>query len=312
MESRVDPELRPMLSAMMQEDFRKSELSIIREGIAAVFQRAAIPSGLCTISDKLVAGPVGAPEVRVRLYEPQDKKTPCPGILYIHGGGYILGSAQMTDASCAKMASVVGCVVASVDYRLAPEHPYPAALKDCYAALLWFSENAVTLGVDNTKIAVVGGSAGGGLAAALTLLARDRGEPQVAFQAPLYPMLDDRNQTASSREFTDPRIWSRDKNLFAWEQYLGPLYGDEEISAYAAPARAQDLSCLPPTYTFVGELDLFRDETITYVTRLLQAGVPTEFHIYPGCFHGFDMFLQSDVSRRAENALLEALKRALN
>ena len=309
MESRVLPELLPMLSMMPREDFRHEDLVRLRAGMGAVFARPAIPDGI-TVTARMIPGPDHAPEVRVRLYEPVDRaERPRPGILYIHGGGYILGTPEMTDGSCIQMALELGAVVVSVEYRLAPEHPYPAPLEDCFAALVWFSENAAVFGVEESRIAVVGGSAGGGLTAALSLLARDRKGPAIAFQAPLYPMIDDRNITPSSREFTDARVWSRDKNLAAWEMYLGPLYGGA-VPGYAAPARATDLAGLPPTYTVVGALDLFRDETIDYVARLMQAGVPAELHIFPGCFHGFDMF-PCEVGRRATEELLGVLKRAL-
>jgi acetyl esterase/lipase len=171
--------------------------------------------------------------------------------------------------------------------------------------------NADKLGVDKACIAVTGASAGGGLTAALTRLARDRGGPAVKFQAPLCPMLDDRNVTPSSLEFTDKRLWSRAKNLFGWEMYLGDLYG-KDVPAYAAASRAADYSGLPPTYTYVGELDMFRDETTDYVTRLMQAGVPTEYHIYAGCFHAFDMFADvAPISRRAQEEFLLVVKNAL-
>jgi acetyl esterase/lipase len=197
-----------------------------------------------------------------------------------------------------------------VDYRLSPETAYPGPLEDCYAALKWFSENATELGVDAGNIAIAGGSAGGGLTAGLALLSRDRGGPAIAFQAPLYPMIDDRNITPSSYEFTEPRFWSREKNEFGWEAYLGPLYRGD-VPYYAAPARAENLAGLPPTYTLVGELDLFRDETIDYCTRLMQAGVPVELHVYAGCYHGFDMFLNTAVGWRAEAEIIGVLKTAL-
>lgn len=311
MDSRVDPELRAMLNLFPQENFTKEGLVAIRAEMKMMgMQAPAIEDVLVT--ERFIPGPDNAPEVRVLIYEAKTKTDNRPGVLYIHGGGYILGTPENMDAGCRLIASEIDCVVVSVDYRLAPEHPYPEPLEDCYAALKWFSTHAGELGVNAANIAVVGGSAGGGLTAGLTLLARDKGGPAVVFQAPLYPMIDDRNVTPSSREFTDRRVWSRDKNLFGWEMYLGALFGADEIPIYAAPARAQDLSGLPPTYTYVGELDLFRDETIDYVTRLLQAGVPTEFHIYPGCFHGFDMCTPiCEISRRAEAEFITVLKNAL-
>ncbi len=311
MENRVHPDLRGLLSLMPQEDFTKETLLEIRKASGASFGPAAAPDDDVTIRDEFIPGPEGAPDVRVRLYTHGKKAQDRPGVLYIHGGGYIMGSPEMCDGTCRKLVSEIGCVAASVDYRLAPENPYPAPLDDCYAALKWFSSHADALGVDAGRIAVTGASAGGGLTAALSLLARDRGGPAIAFQAPLCPMLDDRNVTPSSFEFTDKRMWSRAKNLFGWEMYLGDLCG-KDIPLYAAAARAGDYSGLPPTYTYVGALDLFRDETTEYVSRLNQAGVPAEYHIYPGCFHAFEVFTEvAGISRRAEEEYILVMKNAL-
>lgn len=260
-------------------------------------------------SERFIPGAAGDPDVRIKIYEPRVKHEPLPGVLYIHGGGYILGSADMMDPALRQLVSELECIIVSVDYRLAPEHPFPAPLEDCYAALKWFSENAEELGSDSSRIAVVGPSAGGGLTAAVSLLARDRNGPPIIFQMPLYPMLDDRNMTRSSNEITDGRVWNKAKNQLGWEMYLGD---NGEVSQYAAPARAADLSGLPPTYTCVGDLDPFRDETIDYAARLTQAGVPTEFHLYPGCFHGFEEYFPSaEISRRVIAEYHAALKRAL-
>jgi acetyl esterase/lipase len=300
-----------MLAMMPKEDFRKQDLKALRAGMAAVMAPAPVNDEV-TVTERYVPGPDCAPEVRVLVYEPKVKTGDArPGVLYIHGGGYILGTPEMMDPGCRKISAEIDCVVVSVDYRLAPEHPFPDPLEDCYAALKWFSENAPTLGVDPANIAVVGASAGGGLTAGLCLLARDRKGPPIVFQAPLCPMIDDRNITPSSYEITDPRTWSREKNLFGWEAYLGPAY-QGQVSAYAAPAREEDLKGLPPLYTYVGELDLFRDETIDYCARLLRAGVPAELHVYPGCFHAFEMFTQvCEVSRRTEAEFMTVLKKAL-
>jgi acetyl esterase/lipase len=302
-----------MLKMMPGGNFTREGLKALRDMMnqmplgGAVTQDPSI-----SVTNRMIPGPPGDPEVRVRIYTPADKTTDRPGILYIHGGGYIVGTPETTDFSCIHMVQEIGCVVVSVDYRLAPETPYPGPLEDCYAALKWFADNAAELGVDKNRIAVAGGSAGGGLTAALCLLARDRKGPAIIFQAPLYPMIDDRNITPSSHEFLDSRFWNRAKNEFGWEAYLGPLYKGEDVPYYAAPARAADLSGLPPVYTCVGELDLFRDETIDYCSRLMQAGVSVELHVYPGCYHGFDMYLHTEVGRRAEQEIVQALKRALD
>ncbi len=304
---RVHPELREALSFMPGGDFTREGLKTLRDAMGRMTFQALPSDPSVDICDRLISGPAEAPAVRVRLYKSADKTKGRPGVLYIHGGGYILGTPETTDFACYRMVKEIGCVVVSVDYRLAPETPYPGPLEDCYASLEWFAGNAEELGVDESRIAVAGGSAGGGLTAALCLLARDRKGPPICFQAPLYPMIDDRNITPSSFEFTDGRLWNRAKNEFGWEMYLGPLYKGD-VPFYAAPARAADLSGLPPAYTLVGELDLFRDETIDYCARLLRAGVPTELHIYPGCYHGFDMNLNTEIGRRAESEIIKALK----
>ena len=287
-------------------EMRAGEIENFRE----LFKDYPIDRGKVLISDRWIPGPEGESDVRIRIYEPREQKGIIPGILYIHGGGYVIGTPQTEDTRCMEYVVEVGCMVVSVDYRLAPEYPYPAALEDCYASLKWFYESASELNVDPSRIALVGPSAGGGLVAALSLLARDRSGPEIAFQMPLYPMLDFRNITFSSLEFTDGRIYNRESNVRCWEAYLG---GDmnEEVSPYASPAVAEDLSGLPPTYTFVGELEPFRDETIEYVMRLSQAGVPTEFHLYPGVIHAFeDIIPMADISRRAVKERLEVMKRA--
>jgi acetyl esterase/lipase len=181
-------------------------------------------------------------------------------------------------------------VVASVEYRLAPEHPFPAGLEDCYAGLTWLAAHADELGVDPARIAIHGISAGGGLCAALALLARDRGGPAIAFQYLGVPEVDDRLETRSARDFVDTPVWNRPRAEISWDSYLGPgRRGGADVSPYAAPARATDLSGLPPALVIVGGADGFRDEDIEYATRLLQAGVPTELHVYPGAYHGWNM-----------------------
>lgn len=309
--NRVHPELRGALAVMPGSNFTREGLPLLRDMMNQMMLGGGLTDTSITIYNKMIPGAAGDPEVRVRIYEPGEKTHNRPGVLYIHGGGYIVGTPETTDFSCTHLVQEIGCTVVSVDYRLAPETPYPGPLEDCYAALLWLSSNATAFGIDASRLAVVGGSAGGGLTAALCLLARDRKGPAIAFQAPLYPMIDDRNSTPSSNEFTDSRFWNRAKNEFGWEMYLGALYkGDVPI--YAAPSRAADLSGLPPTYTCVGELDLFRDETIDYCTRLMQAGVAVELHIYPGCYHAFDMSVDTEIGQRAENEIVQAIKRGLS
>ena len=211
-----------------------------------------------------------------------------PGILWIHGGGYTTGMARMAYVSCGgKAARRFGAVVVSPAYRLAPAFPYPAALEDCYAALKYLADHAEELGVDPDRIVVGGESAGGGLAAALCILARDRGEIPVAFQFPLYPMLDCED-TPSSRD-NHGKGWNTRRNHRGWQRYLGDLYGTDRVPKYASAARETDYSGLPPCYTFVTEGEPFRDETLAYVRRLREAGVEAEADVYPGNLHAFDL-----------------------
>ena len=248
--------------------------------------------------------------VDVRYYRPSESDAAVPTLLWIHGGGYVVGSAAQDDAKCQALCHAVGCGVVSVDYRLAPEHPYPTPLEDCYGALTWAIENADELGIDTTHLAVGGASAGGGLAAGLALLARDRGEISLCFQLLVYPMLDDRNVEDDSD--WKPPIWSLRHNRYGWRAYLGDRFGAGDIPGYAAPARATDLSGLPPAYIPVGEIDLFLDEDLAYARSLQAAGVSAEVHVYPGAFHGFDSLApDADVARRMQSETYAALRRRL-
>jgi acetyl esterase/lipase len=217
----------------------------------------------------------------VRLHRPVDVAGPAPALLWIHGGGYVLGTAKQDDRLCRRFSRALGITVASVDYRLAPEHPYPAALDDCYSALTWLTGLPA---VDPARVAIGGASAGGGLAAALALLARDRGEVTPALQLLAYPMLDDR--TVTSPEHLDYRLWSPKSNRFGWKAYLGDA--DPQV---AVPARREDLSGLPPAWIGVGTHDLFHDEDLAYAERLNRAGVPCHVEVVPGAFHGFDLLV---------------------
>ncbi len=263
------------------------------------------------VEDHLAPGPEGDPEVMVRVYKPSGAEDALPGLLWIHGGGMVLGNVDMDDINCKAKVATIGCAVASVEYRLAPEHPHPAPVEDCFAALRWFVANAESLGVDPARIAVGGASAGGGLAAALALLARDRGV-SVIYQHLIFPMLDDRNVTASSHYVRHPKVWNRDANIAGWTALLGKPAGSDDVSPYAAPARADDLSGLPPAFMIVGDLDLFLDEDVDYAMRLSRAGVPTEFHLMPGAIHGTNLFLpDAPVSKRWHTIEHQALSAAL-
>jgi acetyl esterase/lipase len=265
------------------------------------------------IEDRLVPGWEGDPDVSVRVYRPRTSTpgTLAPGVVMIHGGGFVIGSVEAEHAGAALMAMDTGAVVISVEYRLAPEHPYPAGLHDCYAALVYLHEQADALGVDPARVALAGASAGGGLSAATALLARDRGGPAVCFQLLQIPELDDRLDTGSMQAFVDSPMWNRPLAEQSWKAYLGPLYGTDDVPAYAAPARATDLSGLPPAYVSTAEHDPLRDEGITYAQRLLQAGVSVELHQFPGTFHGSALVTTAAVSKRAQRESRLVLRRAL-
>ena len=314
--ARVDPELAAALQALPAGTLDWQDLPATRASRLAVLLQATadIPDlPQVTKEDRLIPGRAGDPDVPVRIYRPTAASGSLPGFLWIHGGGYVLGSIAMNDVAMQHLVSEVGCVVVSVEYRLAPEHPFPAGSEDCYAALKWLSAQAEGLGVDPTRIAIGGASAGGGLAAGLALLARDRGEVPVAFQLLVYPMIDDRRTTPSSQAITDPRIWNRESNRKGWGAYLGGEPGGADVSPYAAAARATDLTGLPPAHIAVGTLDLFLDENIEYAQRLLQAGVAIELHVYPGAFHGSEnMAPVAALSQRMVADRLQALTRALH
>ena len=243
------------------------------------------PNENVVTEDRVIAGSVGNPSITVRIFRPASAAGELPGIYHMHGGGMVMGSVDGDALICTMLCEAINAVIVSVEYRLAPEHPYPAAVEDCFAGLVWMADNAAQLGVDRKQLAIYGGSAGGGLAIATALMARDRGGPQLSYMMALYPMLDDRNETPSSHEIIDVGIWDRDVNLEAWDWYLGGKPAD----AYAAPARAGNLAGLPPAFIDVGEVDLFRDEDIGFAARLLQAGVPTELHVYPGSYHASEV-----------------------
>jgi acetyl esterase/lipase len=311
----IDPESRVPLDFLLQmmpggfnaiADLPTRRLAL--DGmIAEMSKDAPWPASVVT-EDHTVPGFDGDPDLSVRVYRNTAVAGPTGGLYFIHGGGMVLGSVQQSDLSTAALCDQLGCTVVSVEYRLAPEHPAPAAVRDCYAGLRWMASHAAELGVDPDRLVIHGPSAGGGLCIATSLMARDHGGPALALQVATYPMIDDRNETPSSHLVTDVGIWDRSANIEAWAWYLGGAEADQ----YAAPARATDLAGLPPTFIDVGTVDLFRDEDLAFAARLVQAGVPTELHLHPGAYHASEGFApDAALSQRIMATRLDAMRRAL-
>ena len=307
-----DPELLPMIEQLPPpevDDLARARARTL-ELVASI--NAGVDTSGIVITDHRAPGPGDAPDVLVRVYAPDGTQPSAgrPALLDIHGGGFTSGSIEMEHGFCASVVRRLGIVAATVEYRLAPEHPFPAGIEDCYAALCWLHDAADELGVDRDRIGVGGQSAGGGLAAGTALLARDRGGPGVCFQFLGIPELDHRLDTASMRAFTDTPLWSRPQAILSWERYLGPDHTGP-VSSYASPSIAPDLAGLPPAYVTAMEFDPLRDEGIVYALRLMEAGVQVELHSFPGTFHGSGLVTSAAVSRRANDELLGALRRGL-
>lgn len=319
-EQRMDPTLAPGLEVYRMLGFDSDDLSgetliqmRVTLGELMTAMAAELPPNEAVKTTEHVARNSDGGEMAMRVHRPVNAAGPLPLLYWIHGGGMIIGFPAMDDVACQAYAEQVGCVVVAPDYRLAPQHPHPAPVEDCYAGLLWAVEQAELLGIDTTHIAVAGASSGGGLAAGTCLLARDGGTPEVAYQALVYPMLDDRNDSESARRYSGILTWSREHNSSGWRALLGDSAGGDEVSPYAAPARAKDLAGLPPTLIQVGELEVFLDEDIDYARRLLAAGVPTELHVYPQAYHGWEGFNpESPVAQQCVRDRTEAIARALH
>ncbi len=311
----VDAEMRPLLDVFPTVDVTAESLSTVRQ---TKMPAQPVPAEIVAATDhqrRMVPGAGGAPDVSVDIYRPKNAASGLPCILYIHGGGFVAG-ASIDQASLLQQLSFENsCVVVSVDYRLAPETAFPGAIEDCYSALKWLGSRSDELSIDRGRVGVMGESAGGGLAAALALLARDRGEHAIAFQHLIYPMLDDRTCVRSDpHPFTGEYMWTARSNRFGWASLLGCEPGSPDVSPYASAARATDLAGLPPTFILTGSLDLFLEEDMEYARRLIRSGVPCELHVYPGAVHGFDLAPPGmhlvDVARRdSRSALSRALRR---
>jgi acetyl esterase len=264
------------------------------------------PDSGVTVDELDIPGPAGI--LPARLYSPRG--APGPGVVYFSGGGWVMGSLDGADAVCRRLARATKCRVVAVEYRRAPEHRFPAAVDDCYASVQWVAENATDLGIDPSALAVGGVSAGGNLAAAVTLLARDREHPRLAFQFLVYPPLDHRADTPSRREMADPLFFDRDDVAWCWRHYLrAPADGDDPL---ASPLRAADLNGLPPALVITAERDPLRDEAELYAARLADSGVPTELVRFAGMVHGFFSLIGVvDAAAEAQELTAAALRRAL-
>ncbi|MFJ8085857.1 alpha/beta hydrolase [Streptomyces sp. NPDC096205] len=296
----MDPELEAFIPLFPRADF--TDPVTARKALAEL--AAAVPApdtGDLEVEDRTVPAD---PDVQVRVYRPRQ---PQGAVLWLHGGGFVMGDARTEHPWAARLAHGSGAVVISVSYRLAPEDPFPAALDDAYAVLAWTAEHAAELGVDPERIAVGGHSAGGGLAAALALRARDEQGPAICFQVLNQAQLDDRQEVWSQRTFTDTPWVNRDKIAQSWGHYLG----SRPATPYAAPARADDLSGLPPAYVSTAEFDPNRDDDLDYALRLLRSGVSVELHQWAGTFHGSQALLSAEVSQRQIAELGAVLRRAL-
>lgn len=321
---RVDPELER--TARLYRRVDHADATAVRREAARRIQLTRM-AGLWTATDPTVHfedafisegehshdGAKGAEKpVRVRVYRPVAGRAPYPAVLYLHGGAFISGDLDFEHPRCLELCRGTGCVVVSVDYRLAPEHPFPAGLDDSLTAYRWLcGEGGRALTVDVTRVAVAGSSAGGALTAALCLAARERGLAPPRLQMLLYPVMDDRLETPSMHAFTDTPAWDSRNCVHMWNHYLGPAEHRGAVSPYAAPARATDLSGLPAAYVMVAAFDPLRDEGAEYAGRLVEAGVHVEFHQYPRAFHGFDTLASAAVSLRARREQCEVLLAAM-
>lgn len=306
----IDPEVAPLLEMLPTFELDAEMLVLVREGAESRFQFLDAPPIVPEI--KVIDGPDGPLEVY--WYDPAPGTTGRAALYHIHGGGMVLGSAASMQHGPSGMAKALGIPVASIDYRLAPEHPFPAPQQDCLAGLAWLAAHADDLGVNANRIGVIGESAGGGLAASVVQMARDLGTPRVAAQFLTYPMLDHRTGGADCpyrNKGTGEFVWTRKSNQFGWEALRGGYQLDDARKGWFSPSRAEDLSALPPTWIGVGALDLFLDEDLEYARQLASAGVPVELHVYPGAIHAFNAVAEAAISKAFLRDLFSAVTQML-
>ncbi|WP_177180779.1 alpha/beta hydrolase [[Clostridium] polysaccharolyticum] len=311
-ESLIDPEIRKLkiLGKMLPAVFTNTRTIKLFNKLDSIMLQGKCKIENVIYEQRWITRKDGK-RLRICIYKPKNATGNLPGLLWIHGGGYAIGLPEMDQKFISNFLETADCVIVAPDYRLSVSEPYPAALDDCYAALLWMKHNTEKLGIRSNQIMVGGESAGGGLAAALTLYVRDKGNVNISFQIPLYPMIDDRMITKSSQNNYYP-VWNSKMNYKGWSYYLGSMFQTNDVPKYAAPARETDYSNLPPACTFIGSLEPFRDEAIAYIEGLKEAGVDTFFHEYQGCYHGFDKIGEdSKIGREATRFLLDTFKYAI-
>jgi acetyl esterase/lipase len=311
-----DPELAAALTVLAEHlppAVTPDLIPLLRQGEAAFgLDDDLTRGGAYTVTERAVPGPDGDPDISLLICLPSGVTAPTAAIYNIHGGGMIIGTNRLGLAGMLEWAQELSAAVVSVEYRLAPETRHPGPVEDCYAGLVWTAAHADELNIDADRIIVAGGSAGGGLAAAVALLARDRGGPALKAQMLLCPMLDDRNDSVSARQMAGRGIWDYTSNETGWTALLGDARGGPDVSPYAAPARATDLSGLPPAFIDVGSAETFRDEDVAYASRIWQAGGIAELHVWPGGFHGYaGLAPQAAVSRASVAAQRNWLRRVL-
>jgi acetyl esterase/lipase len=308
----VEPDLIAFIDAMPTMTITAENLAAIRAVRDGMLSQLPPFPETVAVDQRLIPGPAGAPPVRTKIYRRKQGAALRPAILHLHGGGYIMGNPEFMGPQCALWADAFDAVVVGPAYRLGPETSYPGNVEDAYAALAWMFANAAELGIDTARIAVAGESAGGGLAAALALLVRDRGEYRFCHQQLIFPMIDDRTATRTDLSpMYGEFVWNNGSNHFGWASLLGQPPGSEGVSPYAAAARAESLKGLPPVFMATGALDLFTEENLDYAKRLMADGVPVELHVYPGAPHAFMQATTARVTRAYARDAMTALGRAL-
>ncbi len=308
--SKIHPELQQIAKKSPKFAFNHKNLWLINL-LMSLTPAPKTPDDM-RIENIFIPGRAEQTKVRLRIYQSKSAAAPTPVLLWLHGGGYVIGNPEMDDRSCVEYVRELGITVVSVDYRCAPKHPFPAGLDDSYAALKWVVTHAQELNIDTKRIAIGGASAGGGLAAALGQLAHDRQEVKVVFQLLVYPMLDDRTVLRADIDDSNNITWNQKSNRYGWESYLGKQCGADDVPAYSVPARRADLSGLPPAWIGVGTLDVFHDEDMTYAQRLKACGIECEIDIVSGAFHGFDVFdPQVPIVQGFKKSQIAALKKYL-